>query len=50
MDILGFLIVAGIVLFAITRLSPDSKLGMVVAPVAAGIAATWDKIWQLIGG
>ena len=49
-SLLQFLLVAVIIVFAIVRMSPDSRLGKVLAPVAAGVVMFAQQIWEAIQG
>jgi hypothetical protein len=50
-DVLGFVIVVGIVIFAIFKMSRgNSKLAKILAPVAAGLAVLWEQVAAFIQG
>ena len=49
-NVIPAVIVVGVVLFAITRMSPDSKIGKVVAPIVGGAAVFWEQIWSAVSG
>ncbi len=50
-DVVGFVIVVGIVIFAIFKMSEgNSKIAKVLAPVVAGLAVLWEQVAGFIQG
>lgn len=49
-NLLPAIIVIAIVFYAVTKMSPDSKVGKIAAPIVGGAAVLWEQILGLVQG